>query len=252
MKQQQQQQQQIPELQYDHGLLQTINEKCLKPNETIRIQYYGNFDKEDEDEPDEDPIHYEVFHICFYVNGRIASDIELMFSESDYTDLFETMIISSTTHEQYKKQNYNTILRSVIVLLMPSMKIQGKKIEQVVSNATNYLSVYSLAKLGFVVEEFEGICQQFDLSFYSPFQQTKSQQQRVAKQKNLKQYVQKKYKHPDQRIHEVSMVLLKNNYQKSSTLAKNILNRLRADCLSQTRKRKHSQQQQQSQQKKKQ
>lgn len=239
----QQQQQQIPQLQFDTNLLQTINEKCLKPNETIRIQYYGNFEREDENDPDEEPILYEVFHIRLYVNGKVASHIELMFSESEYTDLFETMIISSTTQEQYLQYSYNTILRCVISLLMSSMKIQGRSIVQVVSNAQNYLSVYSLAKLGFVVEESVGFSQKLDLSFYSPFQQTNSQQQRVVKQKTLKQYVRSKYENPDQDFHEVTMVLLKKNYHKSSTLAKNILNRLRGDCLLQTRKRKHSQQQ---------
>jgi len=221
------QQQQIPKLEFDHELLKEINDKIMKPNEKIQIEYYGNFDDEDEE-----PIQYEVFYIYLYVNRKVASRIELMFGESDYTDLFEGMIISSDTDTEYQQRNYNTILRSVIVLLMPSMKIQGKKIEQIVSNAQNYLSVYSLAKLGFVVEEFEGH-QQFDLSFYSPHQET-TQQQRVAKQKNLKQYIKKK-----QTIKEISMVLQKKDYKKSFVLAKKILNRICGGCL-QTKKRKSS------------
>lgn len=230
-----QQQQNIPKLDFDHKLLQEINHKLLKSNEKIQIKYYGDFENEDDDEL----IHYEVFYIYLYVNEKIVSKIELLFSESDYTDLSDAMIISSETNMEYRQMNYNTILRSVIVMLMPSMKIQGEKIDQVVSNAQNYLSVYSLAKLGFIVEEFEGF-QQFDLSFYSPFQQT-TQKQRVFKQKNLKQYIKKKHEQKqEQTIKEISMVLLKQDYKKASVLAKKILNRICENCL-ESKKRKQRQ-----------
>ena len=156
-----------------------------------------------------------------------------MFKKAEKHDLFDDVIIQSDTEQQYRRLHYNTILRSVIVLLMPGMTIQKRRIEKVYSAAQNYLSVYSLAKLGFIVEEFEGFFQGFNLSFYSPYQE-KNQQQRLVKQKQLKQYVRSKYQNQQEDFHEVTMVLFKKDYGKASTLAKNMLNRLCGDCLKQT------------------
>ena len=233
MKQQQRQEQQqqrqqhheIPVLDYDKKLLQEINHKCLPPDQEITVEYHGHSYFED-DEPHEE----ELFNVYMKKNNKIVSR-------------FDDVIIQSDTEQQYQRLHYNTILRSVIVLLMPSMTIQKRKIEKVYSAAQNYLSVYSLAKLGFIVEEFEGFFQGFNLSFYSPYQQ-KNQQQRLVKQKQLKQYVRNKYQNQQEDFHEVTMVLFKKDYQKSFTLAKNILNRLCEDCLKQTIKRKHQQQEQ--------
>lgn len=225
------QQHDVPHLEFDQNLLREINDQCLPSDEKITIEYSEHTYTQGDNPSDE-----EIFFIYLKKNNHVVSQIELMFTEDDYSELHDAMIISSETKPQYIQRHYNTILRCVLVLLLPRMKIEGCKIKQVVSNAQNYLSVYSLAKLGFVAEQFE--LQQFDLSFYSPYQQ-KTQQQRVQKQKQLKQYIKQKYqKHPDNA--EVSMVLLKKDFRKSSTLAKSILNRVCGDCL--TRKRKHSQQ----------
>jgi transcription antitermination factor NusG len=243
MKHQQQQIRQkheIPILDFDKKLLHEINHKCLPPNEEITIEYQGHYYFED-DEPHEE----EIFHVYLKKNNKIVSRIELMFKKDEDHDLFDDMIIQSNTEQQYRRLHYNTILRSVIVLLMPSMTIQKRRIEKVYSEAQNYLSVYSLAKLGFIVEEFEGFFQGFNLSFYSPYQQL-NQQQRVVKQKQLKQYIRSKYQNQEQDFHEARMVLLKTDYQKSFTLAKNMLNRLCENCLKQTTKRKHQQQKKQT------
>ena len=237
------QQQQIPELTFDHPLLQVINETCLRPNETIQIHYHDHFEEEEEQED----THYEGFLLSLLVDGKTASHIELMFGENDYMELSDMMIISSETQQGYRQRNYNTILRAVLVLLLPSMKIDGKKIKKVVSNAQNHLSVYSLAKLGFVVEGWEGFSQAFNLSFYTPFQQT-NQEQRLIRQGRLKQYIKNRYenKEQEQELHEVSMVLRKKDYSKSVALAKVILKRVcGSNCLQQIKKRKYLQQQQQ-------
>lgn len=238
MKQQQRQQHhEIPILDYDKKLLQQINQKCLPPDQQITIEYHGHFNFED-DEPHEE----EVFHVYLKKNNKNVSQIELMFKKDEEHDLFDDMIIQSETEQQHRRLHYNTILRSVVVLLMPNMTIHKRRIEKVYSEAQNYLSVYSLSKLGFLVEEFEGFFQGFNLSFYSPYQQ-KNQQQRVDKQKQLKQYVRNKYQNQQEDFHEVAMVLFKKDYLKASTLAKNTLNRLCGNCLKQSIKRKHQKQQ---------
>lgn len=237
---QQQQQHEVPILEFDQKLLQEINDKCLKPDEKITIEYYGHFYFQG-DEPSQE----EIFFIYLKKNNKTASEIELMFTEDDSSELYDAMIITSETQPQYQRLHYNTILRSVLVLLLPKMKIGGKPIQQVISNAQNYLSVYSLAKLGFIAEQLEGFQKQFDLAFYSPHQQ-KSQQQRATKQKQLKQFIRKKYQQtqdPNKAI--VSMILWKKDYRSSSKLAKNLLNRVCQGCLTQTRKRKHQQETQQ-------
>ena len=239
-KQQQQQQHEIPILNFDKKLLQHINQNCLPPDEEITLEYKGHFYFED-DEPHEE----ELFEIHLKKNNKTVSRIELMFKKYEDHDLFDDMIIQSKTEQQSRRLHYNTILRSVLVLLMPHMTIQNRRIGKVYSAAQNYLSVYSLAKLGFILEEFEGFSRGLDLSFYSPFQQT-TQQERVAKQKQLKQYVKNKYEnHEEEDFHEATMVLFKEDYHKASTLAKKILNRLCGNCLKQTIKRKRQQQQQQ-------
>ena len=235
-KQQRQQDHEIPVLDYDKKLLQEINQKCLPPDQEITIEYQGHFYFED-DEPHEE----DIFHVYLKKNNKNVSQIELMFKKAEDHDLFDDVIIQSDTEQQYRCLHYNTILRSVIVLLMPGMTIQKRRIEKVYSAAQNYLSVYSLAKLGFIVEEFEGFFQGFNLSFYSPYQE-KNQQQRLVKQKQLKQYVRSKYQNQQEDFHEVTMVLFKKDYGKASTLAKTILNRLCEDCLKKATKRKHQQQ----------
>lgn len=149
-KQQRQQHLEIPVLDYDKKLLQQINQKCLPPDQEITIEYHGHFYFED-DEPHEE----DIFHVYLKKNNKNVSQIELMFKKAEEHDLFDDVIIQSDTEQQYRRLHYNTILRSVIVLLMPGMTIQKRRIEKVYSAAQNYLSVYSLTKLGFIVEEFE-------------------------------------------------------------------------------------------------
>lgn len=228
----------MPILGFDKKLLQQINHKCLKPEEEITIEYQGHYYFED-DEPHEE----ELFEIRLKKNNKTVSHVELMFQKNEDRDLFDDMIIQSKTEQKFRQLHYNTILRCVLVLLMPTMTIQNRRIEKVYSAAQNYLSVYSLAKLGFLVQEFEGFFQGFNLSFYSPFQQTTTQQGRLAKQKQLKQYARNKYQNQEEDFHEVAMVLFEKDYQKASTLAKKIMNRLCDNCLKQTTKRKHQQQQ---------
>jgi hypothetical protein len=234
---QKQQQYEPPILGFDKKLLQHINQYCLPPDEEITIEYQGHFYFEN-DEPHEE----ELFEIHLKKNNKIVSRIGLMFKKEEDHDLFDDMVIQSKTEQQSRRLHYNTILRSVLVLLMPHMTIQNRRIGKVYSAAQNYLSVYSLAKLGFILEGSEGFFQGLDLSFYSPFQQT-TQQERTAKQKQLKQYVMNKYGNQEQDFHEATMVLFQKDYRKSSTLAKTILNRLCQDCLNKTHKRKYQQQQ---------
>ena len=232
-KQQKQQQQQIykerltePILEYDEELLQRINNRCLPTHSQIRIRYLGLDDLDAEDAM----CHQYTMYLS--VKEKEVSEIILEFG-MDYQRLHDSVYINSHTMEEHRQRHYNTILRCVLILLMPDMKINHHPIKKVVSTAESYLSVYSLAKLGFHIGN--GNNNIVDLSFYDPFRII-SQQERVARQKQLKQSAKSAYEHVKILT---PMVLLQKNYRKSCILAKQTLNRLCANCLIQETQQQH-------------
>lgn len=236
----------IPKLEFDQELLREINNKCLLPDTKITIDYNTRYFFQEQ----QNPLHEVIFYMNLRKNNKIVSNLELAFREDANVRFHEGVIIRSETQHQYRRLHYNTILRCVLVMLIPSMEIEGKKIAKIISEAEQFLSVYSLTKLGFIAENFEGFPQQFDLSFYSP-QQQNQQQQRISKQKTLKQFIRSKFQQrQDLGPTEVLMVLPRKDYQKSSRLAKRILDRFCNEYPAGTRKRKNEDQEKQHQQKK--
>lgn len=206
-KQRQQQRQKEPVLTYDTNLLKRINHNCLNQNENIDIRYSGV--------SADGLVEYTMY---FHVDGEITSTIKLGFGQ-DYLPLHFRLIIDSYTEEQHRQKHYNTILRCVLVMLMPDMKINGHSIRKVYSDAENSLSVYVLTKLGFDADYF-------DLSFYNPsIVMTQDQMTRKQKQGELKQFIFKNS------IEDIPMILLKQNYQNSAIIARSLLKRLRSNCL---------------------
>jgi hypothetical protein len=238
------QKQSIPKLEFDQELLREIKNKCLPPDTKITIDYNTRYFFQEQ----QNPLHEVIFYMNLRKNNKIVSNLELVFREDANVRFHQGVIIRSETQQQYRRLHYNTILRCVLVMLIPSMEIEEKKIDKIISEAEQFLSVYSLTKLGFIAEKFEGFPQQFDLSFYSPQQQ--NQQQRISKQKTLKQFIRSKFQQrQDPEPTEVLMVLPRKDYQKSSRLAKRILDRFCNEHPTGTKKRKHEDQEKQKQKK---
>lgn len=83
-----------------------------------------------------------------HVEGYNLSSIILCLSYKDdcistiyYTITKHTLIISSDTNEQYRKNKYNTLLRAISVMITKKFKLK-----YLISKAINPISVYTLSK----------------------------------------------------------------------------------------------------------
>lgn len=60
--------------------------------------------------------------------------------------------IESFTEDRYRRNQFNTILRILTLQLVPNMTYDDRPIEKVVSSAYNWISIYTLHKLGFIID----------------------------------------------------------------------------------------------------
>ena len=77
--------------------------------------------------------------ICLYYNGNCIASIQLVINDG-YLEL------RSFTNKTYSGKKYNSLLRYVMVIVVPSIQLHGMPVTKVHSSATNPISAHFLMK----------------------------------------------------------------------------------------------------------
>ena len=223
---------QVGNLIYDKQTLELISKKCML-NENDKIIILDDFHPQRRYVDPSNKIGEENYYIIYNVNGKPVSQIQYGFSYDD-DDSVVTMEISSETKATERQKHYNTVLRAITIILSPTMMLGDKPVVQIISQAQNPLSVYSLLKLGFSYKNSQHVVdanqKSFNVSWYSPSlnktQTAQQKQKRTEQQGKLFSYIDNIWEwDPD--YFEIYMYLTKDKYPQAVRLAKNTLYRLR-------------------------
>lgn len=119
-------------LEIDQTVLDHINyrlqQKC--PNMSIRIRCSQRL-------PD-------CYLYLFHQNSKV-SQIQL-----DFINIEDGIVqmLSDTFEPQFRRHKFNMLLRCVLLLLLPSMKYEGREVQLLESHAQNPISAYALLRMG--------------------------------------------------------------------------------------------------------
>jgi len=84
--------------------------------------------------------------LCLYHNNSCISSIQIEYDRSFSNDSETGIEISSYTSDAYMNRGFNKLLRAIIILLAPFIKINGKNVTFVSSSALSPVSAWLLLK----------------------------------------------------------------------------------------------------------